>query len=93
MSMVRSYHPLRAGLIFYENKDGLCHWLSVARRIPGVGSVVYLVGRISLWAGRAAPSPTFSGPSIVSRVVVSLVSVHVGLVHWFLLKIQSTKHA
>ena len=51
--------------------------------MSGVGSVDYVVGRVSLWAGIVALSPNFSVTSIVSRVFVSLVSVYVGLVYWF----------
>jgi len=93
VSIVRSHHPLRVGLIFYETKGGICRWLGAARRVSGVSYVDYMVGRVSLWAGIVAPSPIFSITSIVNGVVVSLVSVHVGLVHWLLREIKSKKHA
>ena len=60
MSMVRSHHSLRVGLIFYETKGGICRWLGAARRVSGVGSVDYIVGRVSLWASIVAPIPIFS---------------------------------
>jgi len=89
--MVRSHYPLRVGLIFYETKGMICHWLGAARCVSRVGSVECMVGRVSLWAGIVLPNPIFSVTSVVSRVV-SLVSVHVGLVHWFLREIKFTKH-
>ena len=83
MSVVRSPHPLCVGLIFCETKGGVCRWLGAVHHVSRVGSVDYVVGRVSLWKGILAPSPIFSVTSIVSRVVVSLMFVYVGLVHWF----------
>ena len=59
--MVRSHHPLRFGLIFYETKGAICRWLGAARRVSGVGSFDYLVGRVFLWTGVVVPSPRTRG--------------------------------
>ena len=57
--------------------------MGAAHRVSGVGSVDFMVGQVFLRTSIVAPSPIFSVTSIISRDVVSLVSVYVGLVHWF----------
>ena len=54
VSMVRSHHPLRVGLIFYETEGGICRWLGAARIWNSGVNVhwiaVNMLSELTLWS-------------------------------------------